>query len=302
MAGRASCAHGPPTSTSGTRAPTTTSSASAGSGRCGPGSRCRCSIPLTVVLVRRRSLALRRARRRRRSSSLVQPYRWWARFTIPLMARSAPSRRRGRRAAAPRAVVRTSVRVGGAARSCCAGVALASLRGRSGGPRARRCPARESSPRRRAARPSARSAGCSIPEYASWSEVPGRRDGRRGPRGAGRALRLSAVRPRAEPRGGLPGRRRPAPPGAWVVTGAGRPLDRALRRRRRFTLAARRATACASGDPAHEPARAARRQRPSAASALTGSRAGRAWRAARRRGRARRPRRARARGRGAGAT
>jgi hypothetical protein len=188
-------------------------------------------VALTVVLVRRRSpllLAIGIVG----FVLLVQPYRWWARFTIPLTALGALAVAWAA-TCAPRAWMRTAVRAAALALAL-AGVVLSSyevdpaarapslaaadLVGLIGAPAAARIAGR-----------------LFFSEYRFVEDIP---------RDATVVVDLRAepvrfVYPLFGPRHTrrvLPASGGPPPPGAWVVTGAGRPLDRALRSDPAFRL------------------------------------------------------------------
>lgn len=190
-------------------------------------------VPLTVVLVRRRSPVLL-AIGLVALVLLVQPYRWWARFTIPLTALGAVAIA-WMATVAPRRWMKTLVRTAALALAL-AGVALSSyevdpaarapslkaadLVGLIGAPAAERSLGR-----------------LFFPEYRFVERVPDdatvvvdlRAESVRfvyplfGPRRSRRVLPARGTRP---------------PRGAWVVTGAGRPLERATGADLDFRLAA----------------------------------------------------------------
>ena len=186
-------------------------------------------VPLTVMLVRRRSpvlLALGLVA----FVLLVQPYRWWARFTIPLTAIGALAIAWAA-TQAPRAWMRRGVAAGALALAC-AGVALSSY---EVDPAARANALRATDVVKLIGKPAAqRSVGrLFFGEYRFLERVPERAtivvDLRAAPvrfvyplfgsRHERRVLAASSLSP---------------PRGAWVVTAVGRPLDVALRANPRF--------------------------------------------------------------------
>jgi len=181
-------------------------------------------VPLAVVLARRRSpvlLALGCVA----LVLLVQPYRWWARFTIPLSAIGALAIAFAA-ASAPRSWMRYAVRAAALALAV-AGVVLSSYEVDPAS-RARTLPARDLL-RLVGAPAQERTVGrLFFAEYRFLERVPDDAT-------VLVDLHASPVRfvyPLFGPRHTrrvLPASSEAPPPGAWVVTAAGRPLDRRAR-------------------------------------------------------------------------
>jgi Dolichyl-phosphate-mannose-protein mannosyltransferase len=183
-----------------------------------------------LLLLRRRSAALI-AFAAVVAVFVVQPYAWWARFTIPLMAVGAVGIATSADAA-PRRWMRTAIR-GAALALATAGVALSSF---EVDPAARAEPLPSPDVLRLIGDPpEERTVGrLFFPEYRFVERMPNDAT-------VAVDLRASAVRfvyplfgPRHQ-RDVRPAGVEPVP-GRWYVTSPGRPIDRALRRDRRFRL------------------------------------------------------------------
>ena len=188
-------------------------------------------LPFVVALVRRRNPALI-ALAAIALVFLVQPYAWWARFTIPLMAAGALAIA-GSAAWAPRRWMRLTIQ-SAAVVLAVAGVALSSF---EVDPAARAAPLAAPDVLRLVGKPDVeRTVGrLFFPEYRFLERVP--RDATVVADLRARPLRFvyplfgSRHDRSVQPAGGAP------VPGAWHVTSPGRPLERALRADPRFRLA-----------------------------------------------------------------
>jgi len=189
-------------------------------------------LPTAVVLVRRRSPALI-AVGAIAVVFVIQPYAWWARFTVPLMAAGALAIAASAEWA-PRRWMRLGVR-GAALVMALAGVALSSF---EVDPAARATPLRAPDVVRLVGKPSAeRTLGrLFFPEYRFLERVP--EDATVVVDLPARPVRF--VYPLFGPRHDRDVRPAGAGAplaGAWHVTSTGRPIDRALRADDRFRLA-----------------------------------------------------------------
>jgi len=188
-------------------------------------------MALAVVLARRRSpafIALAAAG----LVLVVQPYAWWARFTIPLMALAAVAIAAGA-AWAPRVWIRRTVMIAALVLAA-AGVVLSSFEVDPAG-RGRELSSFDvlgliGEP------PERRTVSLFHSEYRFLGRVP--EDAQVAVDLGAKAVRfVSPLFGRERRRDVVPAGSGEPLAGAWVVTGAGRPLDQRLRRDRRFRLA-----------------------------------------------------------------